>query len=50
MRRLYHHILSPVCRKVRIALMEKGLNCELIAEDFVCTRPDFLKMNPTGEP
>ena len=49
MRRLYHNILSPVCRKVRIALMEKGISCELISEDFVCVRADFLKMNPAGE-
>jgi len=49
MRRLYHHILSPVCRKVRIALAEKGLHCELVSEDFVPARAEFLKMNPAGE-
>jgi glutathione S-transferase len=48
-RTLYHFWLSPFCRKVRLALKEKGLACELEVEKFWERRPEFLAMNPAGE-
>ena len=49
MRTLYHLWLSPFCRKVRIALDEKGLDYELVTESLWERRPEFLAMNPAGE-
>ena len=49
MRKLYQHILSPVCRKVRIALAEKGLQCDLVSEDLGSKRQSFLEINPSGD-
>jgi glutathione S-transferase len=49
MRLLYHLPLSPFCRKVRIALAEKGLTFELKAENTAERRPEFLRLNPAGE-
>ena len=48
-RKLYHNVLSPVCRKIRIAMAEKGLAFDLIPEDFSSKRPEFLEMNPAGD-
>ena len=48
MRTLLHLVLSPYCRKVRIALKEKGLEFELTAEKVWERRPEFLAMNPAG--
>ncbi len=48
MRILHHLVLSPYCRKVRIALKEKGLEFELTAEKVWERRPEFLAMNPAG--
>lgn len=49
MRVLYHIPLSPFCRKVRIALKEKGLPFELRLENVWERRVDFLAMNPAGK-
>lgn len=49
MRRLYHIPLSPFCRKVRIALAEKGLGFELRTELPWERRPEFLALNPAAE-
>ncbi len=49
MRTLYHLWLSPFCRKVRIALAEKGLEVDLQAENLWERRDEFVAMNPTGE-
>jgi glutathione S-transferase len=49
MRTLYHLWLSPFCRKVRIALAEKGLGFELKSENLWERRAEFLAMNPAGE-
>jgi len=49
MRRLYHIPLSPFCRKVRVALAEKGLGFELRTELPWDRRPEFLALNPAGE-
>jgi glutathione S-transferase len=46
MRILYHMPLSPFCRKVRIALKEKGLPFELRGENVWDRREEFLKLNP----
>lgn len=49
MRTLHHLWLSPFCRKVRIALAEKGLEFELKAEILWERRDAFLAINPAGE-
>ncbi len=49
MRTLYHLWLSPFCRKVRVALAEKGLDFEMKVENLWERRPEFLAMNPAGE-
>jgi glutathione S-transferase len=49
MRILYHFWLSPFCRKVRIALQEKGVEFELEAEKYWERRRDFLILSPSGE-
>lgn len=46
---LYHLWLSPPCRLVRLILEEKELAYDLKAEKIWERRPEFLKMNPTGE-
>lgn len=46
MRVLYHLWLSPFCRKVRVMLMEKGLEFELKTENLWQRRPEFLALNP----
>lgn len=43
---LYHLPLSPFCRKVRLALAEKKLPFELMAERVWERRPEFEAMNP----
>ena len=49
MRVLYHLGLSPVCRKVRIALKEKDLEFDLKTENLWQRRPEFLALNPAGD-
>lgn len=49
MRILYHLWLSPLCRKVRVALKEKGLEFDLRAENLWQRRPEFLALNPACE-
>ncbi len=49
MRTLHHLWLSPFCRKVRIALAEKGLEFELKSENLWERRAEFLAINPAGE-
>jgi glutathione S-transferase len=46
---LYHQPLSPFCRKVRLFLAEKRIDCELQVEPVWERRPDFLALNPAGE-
>jgi glutathione S-transferase len=48
MRTLYHLWLSPFARKVRIALREKNLACDLKVEKVWERREDFLALNPAG--
>src|SRR5690242_11805763 len=49
MRVLYHLWLSPQCRKVRLALAEKGLPFDMQVEKVWERRHEFLALNPAGE-
>jgi len=49
MAKLYHVPLSPFCRKVRLSLAEKKIECELIEERYWEEHPDFLRRNPAGK-
>lgn len=49
MARLYHVPLSPYCRKVRLVLAEKKIECELVEERYWEQSPDFLRRNPAGK-
>ncbi len=46
---LYHLPLSPFCRKVRIALGEKGLPIDLKVERVWERNRAFLTLNPSGK-
>ncbi|MCW9035847.1 MAG: glutathione S-transferase family protein [Alphaproteobacteria bacterium] len=46
---LYQMWLSPFCRKVRLALKEKGVEVEMVTESVWERRPWFLGLNPAGE-
>jgi glutathione S-transferase len=48
MSKLYHHWLSPFCRKVRIALHEREIDFSLELEPVWERRADFLLLNPAG--
>ena len=49
MAKLYHVPLSPFCRKVRLCLAEKKIECELIEERYWEADADFLRRNPAGK-
>jgi glutathione S-transferase len=49
MRVLYHLWLSPQCRKVRLALAEKGLPFDMQVEKVWERRHEFLALNPAGD-
>ena len=49
MARLYHTAISPFCRKVRLILAEKRIECELIEERYWERDPSFLNRNPAGK-
>ncbi|GAB4310046.1 MAG: glutathione S-transferase family protein [Roseovarius sp.] len=46
---LYHVPLSPFCRKVRLVLAEKRIECELIEERYWEPTAAFLRRNPAGK-
>ena len=48
MRQLYHYWFCPFSRKIRIALLEKGIDCDLILELPWKRRQEFLILNPAG--
>ena len=48
MRQLYHYWFSPNSRKIRIALLEKELDFELVIELPWKRRHEFLVLNPAG--
>lgn len=47
--RLYHMPLCPYCRKVRLALREKGLAAELVEIEPWAGDDAFFAMNPAAE-
>lgn len=49
MLRLHHVPLSPFCRKIRVALREKGLAAELVEEQPWEQKEAFVALNPAGE-
>ena len=49
MRILYHLWMSPQCRKVRGALLEKRLEFDLRAENVWERRDEFLALNPASD-
>src|SRR6056300_1190263 len=49
MAKLYHVPLSPFCRKVRLSLAEKKIECELVEERYWEQSPDFLRRNPAAK-
>ncbi|CUH63526.1 putative GST-like protein YibF [Thalassovita gelatinovora] len=49
MAKLYHFPLSPFCRKVRLCLAEKRIECELVEERYWEQDPDFLRRNPAAK-
>ncbi|GGB06076.1 FtsZ-binding protein FzlA [Allosediminivita pacifica] len=49
MAKLYHVPLSPFCRKVRLSLAEKKIDCELVEERYWEKDADFLRRNPAGK-
>lgn len=49
MAKLYHVPLSPFCRKVRLCLAEKKIECELAEERYWEQSPEFLRRNPAGK-
>jgi glutathione S-transferase len=49
MRILYHFLLSPPSRKVRVILHEKALDFTGKIEKWWERRPEFLALNPAGE-
>lgn len=49
MARLFHAPLSPFCRKVRLSLAEKKIECELLEERYWEQDPDFMRRNPAGK-
>ncbi len=49
MAKLFHVPLSPFCRKVRLSLAEKRIECELVEERYWEQDPDFLRRNPAAK-
>lgn len=49
MAKLYHYPLSPFCRKVRLVLAEKRIDCALVEERYWEKDADFLRRNPAGK-
>ena len=49
MAQLYHVPLSPFCRKVRLSLAEKKIECQLVEERYWEQSQDFLRRNPAGK-
>ena len=46
---LHHYPFSPFCRKLRLALKEKGVEFDLYEERYWERRHDFMVLNPAGK-
>lgn len=46
--KLYHHPFCPHSRFARLALGEYGVSADLIEEEVMKRRPEFLELNPAG--
>ena len=46
---LYHFPLSPFCRKLRLALAEKGFKIQTKEEEYWKRRKEFLRISPAGQ-
>ena len=46
---LFHVPLSPFCRKVRLVLAEKRIECQLVEERYWEKSAEFLRRNPAGK-
>lgn len=49
MKALYHYNLCPFSRQARIIVKELDIELTLVKEDFWLRRPDFLKLNHSGD-
>src|SRR5712692_9334498 len=45
---LFHHPFCPHSRFVRLVLGEYGIGADLIEENALARRPEFLELNPAG--
>jgi glutathione S-transferase len=45
---LFHHPFCPHSRFVRLILGEYGIGADLIEENVLARRPEFLELNPAG--
>ena len=45
---LFHHPFCPHSRFVRLILGEYGIGVDLIEENVLARRPEFLELNPAG--
>ncbi len=48
MRQLFHTLLDPHCRFIRLVLGEYPVNVTLVEEDVSARRHEFLAINPAG--
>jgi len=46
---IYHYPLSPFCRKLRLALAEKGFRIQTKEEPYWKKRKEFLRISPAGQ-
>lgn len=49
MRVLYHYMLCPFSRKIRLLCAEKKLDLTIKEEEFWKQKPNFLSLNPLGQ-
>lgn len=47
--RLFHHPFDPFCRRVRLALAEKGVAFDLAQDKPWEPSPELMELNPAGE-
>jgi len=49
MYRLFHQVICPFSRKIRILMAEKNLDFHLIVENFWLNRREFIALNPRSQ-